>query len=201
MAKNFSAGRGGFGGFGGPGVAATAPADLNISMPQMRHFENDTWTSIPFTTANFEYPMAISASYGAGTFYALAIPDDFADLYRLPPAVNNQLRALLAGDQFATLDAPDHVSLFIYDNHTLIVQNFQGQPVATRVTISQGTRLHDLLTDQNLSPPQGGGRGAGGFGAGPGATGRVGRGARGGGGGTAFDVQVPAHSFRVFAAE
>ena len=34
-------------------------ADLNIIMPQIRHFENDTWTSIPFNTANFGYPMAI----------------------------------------------------------------------------------------------------------------------------------------------
>jgi len=50
----------------------------------MRWFENDSWSSIPFNTARSGYPMVISAAYGKGTFYALAIPDDFADLYRLP---------------------------------------------------------------------------------------------------------------------
>ena len=105
-------------------------------MPQMRHFENDTWTSINFTTAASGYPMAVSASYGQGTFYALAIPDDFADLYRLPQSVLNQIRALLGSDLFVSLDAPDHVSLFAYDNRTFIVQNFQSQPVTTRVFVA-----------------------------------------------------------------
>ncbi|MGA2864559.1 MAG: hypothetical protein ABSF95_08725, partial [Verrucomicrobiota bacterium] len=122
-----------------------------------------------------------------GTFCVLAIPDDFADLYRLPQSVLNQIRALLGRDVFVSLDAPDHVSLFPYDNRTFIVQNFQPQPVRTRVSIVRATRLHDLLTGQTLA----------------GSEGRGGRGGRGGfgGGGTSFEVAVPTHSFRVFAAE
>ncbi len=106
IAKSFG---GGFGGFGGGfgrggrgGAGGQAPAvepDLNILMPQMRHFENDTWNSILFNTAASGYPMVIgterSTIYGKGTFYALAIPDDFADLYRLPQSVLNQIRNLL----------------------------------------------------------------------------------------------------------
>ncbi|MGO9109057.1 MAG: hypothetical protein ACLP9L_07475, partial [Thermoguttaceae bacterium] len=180
------------GGRGADAAGAGAEADLNIVLPQMRHFENDTWTSIPFRTAASGYPMVVSAKYGKGTFYALAIPDDFADLYRLPQGVVNQIRALLAGDVFVSLDAVDHVSLFAYDNRTFIVQNFRSQPVSGRVSVVRATHLRDLLTDQTLTGRQAGGGGV----AGP-----SGRRYLGGNNGTRFEVTVPAHSFRVFQAE
>jgi hypothetical protein len=68
--------------------------------------------------------------------------------------------------------------------------------VTTRVSVVRATTLRDLLNGQTLAAAQrGGGGGAG----------RLGRGGRGGGnagnGGSSFDVPVPAHSFRVFAAE
>ena len=207
IAKSFGGGfgggfgRGGRGGAGGP--APAAEPDLNILMPQMRHFENDTWTSIPFNTASSGYPMVIgterSTIYGKGSFYALAIPDDFADLYRLPQSVLNQIRTFLCRDLFVSLDAPDHVSLFAYDNHTFIVQNFQAQRINARVSVTGVTRLHDLLSDQTLTASQGGG-GAGAGGGGGRGGGRGGRGA-GGGGGASFEMTIPAHSFRVFQCE
>jgi hypothetical protein len=161
----------------------------------MRHFENDSWMGILFNTADSGYPMAVSASYGKGTFYALAIPDDFGDLYRLPQNVLNQIRGLLGHDLFVNLDAPDHVSLFAYDNRTFIVQNFQSQPVTARVSVVRASRLRDLLTGGTIA---GSGGGGGGFGGGRGGGGRVNF---GGNGGTTFEMTVPAHSFRVFKAE
>jgi hypothetical protein len=190
MAKNFGGGRGGFGGGRGAGAAGAAGAgDLNILLPQMRHFENDTWTGILFNTADSGYPLVVSASYGKGTFYALAIPDDFGDLYRLPQNVLNQIRGLLGHDLFVNLDAPDHVSLFAYDNRTFIVQNFQSQPASTRVSVVRASQLHDLLTGKTIAAAGGGG-GRGG-----------GRGNLGGNGGTPLELSIPAHSFRVFKAE
>ena len=209
MAKNFSSGFGFFGGFGGSGGAASKAqaeeSDLNIVLPKLRHFENDTWNSILFNTANFGYPMVVGAerstNYGKGTFYVIAIPDDFADLYRLPEGALNQIRSLFNRNMWVSLEAPDHVSLFAYDNRTFIVQNFQGQPVDTRVTVTEAGRIRDLLTDLLISG-QTGGRGRGrGFG-GSMMGGMAGRGASGRGGSQAsFDVTVPGHSFRVFSAE
>jgi hypothetical protein len=196
LAKNFGGGgRGGFGSGRGAGAPDAAPAaDLNMLLPQMLHFENDTWTGIPFNTANSGYPLVVSASYGKGTFYALAIPDDFADLYRLPQNVLTQIRALLGHDLFVSLDAPDHVSLFAYDNRTFIVQNFTAQPVTARASVVRAAQLRDLQTGETVASAGGGGGGGGRFGGG-------GRGNLGGNGGTAFPITVPGHSFRVFQAE
>jgi hypothetical protein len=199
IAKRFGRGRGGFGsgrsaGERGTGAAgATSEPDLNIVFPQMRHFENDAWPGIPFATAASGYAMTISASYGKGTFYVLAVPDDFADLYRLPQSVLNQVRDLLGRDVFVSLDAPDHVGLFAYDNRTFIVQNYQSQPVNARASVVSAKRLRDLLTDQTITAAQSGGGGDRGFGRG--------RGSFGGNNGVIFDLTVPAHSFRVFQAE
>jgi len=189
IAKSFGGGRSADG-----TVAAPAP-DLNIVMPQMRHFENDSWMGILFKTAGSGYPMTVSASYGRGTFYALAIPDDFGDLYRLPQNVLNQIRGLFGLDLFVNLDAPDHVSLFAYDNRTFIVQNFQSQPVTAHVSVVRASRLRDLLTGMTMASVDSNGS-RGGFGGG-----RSGRGNFGGNGGTLFEMIVPAHSFRVFKAE
>ena len=186
MAARFGGGRGG---------NADGTTNLNILLPQMRYFENDSWPAINFDTAGSGYPMVIRAAYGKGNFYVLAVPDDFADLYRLPQPVLTQIRNLLGRDLFVSLDAPDHVSLFAYDNRAFIVQNFRSEPVTTRVSVVRATTLHDLLNDQMIAPSQGSG----------GNSGRFGRGGRGGGiagnGGNSFEVPVPAHSFRVFAAE
>ncbi len=209
MAKDFRSGFGFFGGFGGSaGAASKAQAeesDLNIMLPKLRHFENDTWNSIVFNTANFGYPMVVGAerstSYGKGTFYVIAIPDDFADLYRLPEEALNQIRSLFNRNMWVALEAPDHVSLFSYDNRTFIVQNFRGQPVDTRVIVTEAGQIRDLLTGLLISgQTEGRGRGRG-FG-GPMMGGMAGRGASGRGGSQAsFDVTVPGHSFRVFSAE
>jgi len=202
LATGFGGGRGGFGGGRGRGAdtaGAAAPANTNLMLlPQMRHFENDTWTSMEFSTASSGYPMVIRAAYGRGTFYALALPDDFADIYRLPQPVLTQIRNLLGQDLFVSLDAPDHVSLFVYDNRTFIVQNFRSESVNARVT-ARATTLRDLLSDQTVASSAGGAGGFGGFGGG--GRGGGGRGGFGGGGGSSFEVSVPAHSFRVFAAE
>ena len=93
-----------------------------------------------------------------------------------------QIRTLLGRDLFVSIDAPDHVSLFVYDNRTFIVQNFRSEPVTTRVT-ARATTLRDLLTGKTLASSGGGARaGRGGGGGGGARGGRGGGGARGGAG-------------------
>lgn len=190
MATSFTGGRRGT-------PPATPEPGLNILLPQIRRFENDNRLAINFETALSGYPMAVICAYGQGTFSVLAVPDDFADLYRLPQSVLNQIRALLGRDLFARLDAPDHVSLFTYDNRTLIVQNYRVQPVNTRVSVDGAARLMDLLTGETIEASQSDANGMGqGFG-----RGQFGRGVLAESAGPSFAVNVPGHSFRVFKAE
>src|ERR1035438_8025741 len=72
-------------------TAPPSDPDLNILLPQIRRFENDNRLVINFNTALSGYPMAFSCTYGRGTFSVLAVPDDFADLYRLHQSILNQI--------------------------------------------------------------------------------------------------------------
>ena len=186
----------GFGGGRRGGPSGATESNLNILMPQIGRFENDNRLSINFETALSGYPMAVTCEYGKGTLSVLAVPDDFADLYRLPQSVLNQIRALLGRDLFVRLDAPDHVSLFTYDNRTFIVQNFRAQPVSARVSVSGASRLVDLQTAKIIAATSD----ANGLGVGFGR-GQFGRGGFTEPAGPSFAVPVPAHSFRVFQAE
>jgi hypothetical protein len=87
---------------------------------------------------------------------------------------------------------------FRYDNHTFIVQNFRAQPATARASVVHATSLHDLLTGETITAAPDSGDG---FNGGRPRFGGGARGNFGGVGGTAFDVTVPAHSFRVFQAE
>jgi hypothetical protein len=87
------------------------------------------------------------------------------------------------------------VCLFTYDNRTFIVQNFQSQPVQTRVSVVGAATLRDLLNDKTLAPLPNSGVGAG-------ESAHVWRGGGiAGNGGNLFEVPVSAHSFRVFAVQ
>ena len=166
---------------------STNETALNILLPQIWRFENDSRGIINFNTALSGYPLAVSSAYGKGTFCVLGIPDDFADLYRLPRNAQNQIRTLLGRDLFVRLDAPDHLALFAYDNRTFIIQNFRPEPETARVSVTRASSLHDLLSGQTLmSQP-----------AGADQSGHV----QTGNGAPWFNVPVPAHSFRVFAAD
>ena len=70
------------------------------------------------------WPLLHDADYNGGHLYVLAVPDNFADLYRLPVDVLAGLRQPITQDLDVMLDARGQVRVFIYDNQTLIVESF-----------------------------------------------------------------------------
>jgi len=118
--------------------------------------------------------------------YVLNIPDNPGDLYELPQPVMKAIRGYLQSDFPVRLDSPARVSLFAYDNDTFIVESFRSQPATVGVFVTGGhTKLHDVLTGEEISAETGGSAAPGGP---PGEAPR-----------TTFTVQVPAHSYRVFS--
>jgi hypothetical protein len=82
----------------------------------------------------------------------LTIPDNFADLYRLPPGVTTAIKNYLMRGFPVRLDGPAQVALFAYDNHTCIVESYL--PVETDVNVSAPagfTRLKNLVTGEIIA--------------------------------------------------
>jgi hypothetical protein len=158
----------------------SARSETDILIPEIRYPTNDAWETITSATQGLGYPILIETSYGKGTLYVLTIPDNFGDLYNLPPEVLNRIRGVVAGDLPVVLEGPAQVGLFVYDNGKFIVENFAppgGKSVAARAVVAgKAATLVDVVTGQRI----------------PG----VPRGAR-----MVFDVTVPPASYRVLGAE
>jgi hypothetical protein len=75
------------------------------------------------------------ADYSKGRLLVLTVPDNFTDLYHLPPAVLNVLRQQISGHLGITLEGPAEVALFPYDNRTFVVESFLDEPITVGVVL------------------------------------------------------------------
>ena len=113
-------------------------SERDILIPQIRYLTNDSWEVIsagrPLTGGVSGFPLLHKAKNSGGYLYVLAVPDDPGQLYDLPEGVLNELRRIAGQDMDLYLKGPSKVSLFLYDNKTCIVENFNDTPVTVRLT-------------------------------------------------------------------
>ena len=123
-----------------------------IIIPQISYLTNDSWELISGMDAGLGWPFLHKADYAKGTLYVLTIPENFADIYNLPSEVLNEIRKTMSTDLYARLEAPGKISLFLYDNKTLIVESFLDE--STEVSIIAGnkfTRMTDIISGESIS--------------------------------------------------
>jgi hypothetical protein len=134
------------------GWSSTYKMDLPILIPQIQYLTNDSWEEISAMGGYTGYPMLHSARYADCLLYILTIPDNFSDLYRLPPEVLSYIKTFLLKDLFVWVESPAQVALFAYDNHTFIAESFLPESVELRIVLDGafGSPL-DLLSGETLS--------------------------------------------------
>ena len=83
----------------------------------------------------------------------LPFPTIWGVLYDFPAKVLNEIRRIMSKDMDVYLEAPSKVGLFVYDNKTLVVENFNDEPVEVRIVTDDGvTRLGNLESGDILAP-------------------------------------------------
>jgi hypothetical protein len=131
--------------------------------------------------------LLLRAGYAKGYLYVLTLPENFGDIYNLPPEVLTQIKRALTQDIFVRVEGPAQVSLFAYDNHTFIVESFLPDEADVKVAVAGGfTRLRNLVTGA-VTVGEMEAQGSGRFG--------------GGDPRMSFTVHLPPHSYSAFAAE
>jgi hypothetical protein len=115
-------------------------ASGSIIMPHVSYNENDLWILASALTPYSSHPLLLRGSYGSGWFYVLTIPDDAADLYKLPAETLTLIRREM--DLPVTIECNGRVGLFTYDNDTFILQSFMNRPETVKVQIGkEGVKL------------------------------------------------------------
>ena len=126
----------------------------DLLIPQVQYYTNDAWEMVsagrPLTGGVSGYPILLRAPYATGNLYVLTIPDDMGNLYDFPANALNEIRRIMSKDIGVCLEAPSKVGLFVYDNKTLVVENFNDEPVEVRIVT--GDKLESLEDGTVLSP-------------------------------------------------
>jgi hypothetical protein len=173
LVKDFAAG------FGPP-----VQAKKEILIPQIQYLTNDSWEEVSALSDGIGWPILHSADYAKGMLYVLTIPDDFGDIYSLPPEVMTRIKETLMKDLYVRIDGPSKVALFVYDNNTFIAESFLPEDAPIRIVLDDRFKsLRDEVTGEALTGKEI-----------PGWRGRK-------SGKTGYDATLKPHSFRVFRCE
>ncbi len=134
-------------------------SEKDILIPQVRYWTNDSWEVVsagrPLTGGVSGWPILHRCIYSQGTLYVLTIPDDFGNLYDYPEGALNEIRRRMSRDMDLYLEGPAKVGLFLYDNKTVIVENFNDEPVNVKLVGTAGLKkLTDLETGETVDAAQ-----------------------------------------------
>jgi len=137
--------------FGSWGFSETAPQA--ILLPQVHYLTNEAWDILSARSGPQGFPLVLSQAYGKGRLLVVAIPENPADLYRIPPHTLSRLREFLSINLPVRLEGPSLVSLFLYDNGSLVVESFRDEPVEVSLVCPPGTKsLQGLAGAAPLAP-------------------------------------------------
>ena len=129
----------------------------DLLIPQVQYYTNDAWEMVsagrPLTGGVSGYPILLRAPYATGNLYVLTIPDDMGNLYEFPANALNEIRRIMSKDIGVCLEAPSKVGLFVYDNKTLVVENFNDEPVEVRIVTGDKVMKLESLEDGTVLSP------------------------------------------------
>ncbi|MUT66567.1 permease [Paenibacillus sp. NEAU-GSW1] len=119
-----------------------ASSEEPICYPIFDYSTNGTWQSIVAMNGQNNIPILMYDNYSKGKIYSLIVPDNYADLWKLPAPVLNRLRSVFAGNLLRyRIEGPASVGLFTYDNEAFILENFAQVPQTWSIAIPSGTAL------------------------------------------------------------
>lgn len=120
----------------------------------LQYKTNATWCELAFISSDSNFPLLTHDFYGKGHLYILNIPDDFADLYRLPKEVNTIIHKLFSPHLPVCLAARPKCSLLLYDNDTFGIFSYHEYPTPAQVILNRQeyTGIQDLESGEIFKP-------------------------------------------------
>jgi len=148
---------GGFGAGNFSTLDGTTNAD--VLFPEIDFLTNDAWSLVRAEANGNGFPLLLMDRYSKGILYVWTMPENFTDLYALPPEVTSAIKNYVLRGFPVRLDGPPQVALFAYDNNTFIVESFLATGTDVKVSLTgNSTKLKNLVTggmlEGQLPPPR-----------------------------------------------
>ena len=117
------------------------------------HGNNASWSLVNGGNGDYHTPLILSSTYGKGKIFILSIPDNYADLYRIPELVTDALKCFLSGEGFVS---GKDFSVFTYDDGSMILYRYvKGdiRPAHVKVYTKKNARmLKDTVSGETFIP-------------------------------------------------
>ncbi len=115
---------------------------------------NATWADVLVLAGEDNFPLLTEDMYGEGRLFILNVPENFADLYKLPADVIQVINAVLSDGLEAYLYGEPKASLMLYDNHVCAVHSFRPMTTDLRLVVRGECRLvRDLESGREYTAP------------------------------------------------
>ncbi|MBQ9251059.1 MAG: permease [Clostridia bacterium] len=125
-----------------------------IQVPVMEFRNNGTWALVKAAHGEESYALLLRDPYANGRILSLAIPDARPDLYHLPAPVLSRIRQEVpVGGVW--LEGPARISLFLYDNDTLVVYPYVMEGVQReriQLHVRDGKSLTEKPNGREIKP-------------------------------------------------
>lgn len=123
--------------------------DTPMLIPQIQYLTNDSWELIEGMDGELGWPMLHQADYGNARLFVLTIPENFSDLYNLPVPVLDMIRFRMCKGLNLWMEGDSKVSLFLYDNNTVVVHSFRDEPTSVNLmSYGEFSEIRDLNTGE-----------------------------------------------------
>jgi hypothetical protein len=132
--------------------------NADILFPELVFFTNEAWTLVRAEANGNAFPLFFMDRYSKGVLYIWAIPENFNDIYALPPNVTDAIKSYVMRGFPVRLDGPSQVALFAYDNNTFIVESYLPTETDVKMPVT-GDFMHlkNLVTGESINgelPPR-----------------------------------------------
>ena len=122
-----------------------------ILFPEIVHGNNESWSLLNGGDGDYHTPLILVSTYGSGRIYIVAIPDNYADIYRIPRGAADVLKRIVSTDIYAS---GRDFSLFAYDDGSMILYRYvkgDVRPAHIRLhTRNEADKLVDMVTGEEF---------------------------------------------------
>lgn len=115
----------------------------------LQYKDNASWSDITIVCNELNGPLLTEEDYGKGRFFILNVPQNHADLYKLPEKVWETIAKHMSMGQKVYVASDEKCSFFAYDNNVYGVMNYAPHESIIRVIIRGECKgLQDIETGE-----------------------------------------------------
>ena len=116
-------------------VGQTVKNGEPVMFEVMYYKTNATWPDVMVAKDEHSYPVLTEDQYGKGRVFILNVPENFADLYKLPQEVMETIAKHITTGLPLYVSSRSKVSLMAYDNGLYVLRNWDTGGAAVKVIV------------------------------------------------------------------